>query len=271
MLSLHAMHQPDAVRAVGLTKRYELGKLSGFRSTLNRALGRFAPVQPHMHSALNGIDLTIQRGMTVGFVGANGAGKSTLLQLITGTTVPTAGELYVTGRVMPLLTVAATFHPDLTGRENVLLFAVSVGVPRRTVISQMEDVIDFAGVRDYIDTPVKRYSTGMNSRLAVAIGLQFPADIYIFDEVLAVVDHGFQDRCLEAIAALQARGATVLFVSHHLSQVRAVCQQIVWLEHGTVRTVGPTDQILPAFVAERDAAEHTSNVRSAARSVVQPR
>lgn len=242
-----------AVRAHDLHKEYLLGNLGGFRPLMNRALGRFAAVPGRQFSALSGVDMTVHRGESVGLVGTNGAGKSTFLQLLAGTTVPTAGELLVRGRVLPLLAVASAFHPDLTGRENVTLFAASIGVPRRTVTERIDDVIDFAEVRQHIDTPVKRYSTGMVSRLCVAIAVQFPADIYIFDEVLAVVDAEFQERCIDVISKLHERGSTVFFVSHHPDQVAAICERVVWLEQGKVRDSGPTERVLSDY----RAAHHT--------------
>ncbi len=143
--------------------------------------------------ALLDVDFTVWRGEAVAIVGTNGSGKSTLLQLLAGTTLPTRGIMRVHGRVLPLLAVGLGFHPELTGRENVTLFASSLGIPRRTIESRMEDVTAFAELERHMDTPVKRFSSGMMSRLSFAIAVQFPADIYVFDEVLAVVDGEFQD------------------------------------------------------------------------------
>lgn len=245
--------QEIAVQARNLCKEYQLGNLGGFRQLATRAMGRFAATNGRPLSALNGVDMTVYRGEAVGLVGTNGAGKSTFLQVLAGTTLPSAGELLVRGRVLPLLAVASAFHPDLTGRENVTLFATSIGIPRRTVAERIDDVIDFADVRQHIDTPVKRYSTGMVSRLCVAIAVQYPADIYIFDEVLAVVDAEFQERCIDVMSGLHAQGATVFFVSHHQEQIAAVCQRVAWLEHGRVRDIGPTERVL----AEYRSAHHT--------------
>lgn len=238
-----------AVEARDLHKDYQLGNLGGFRQITRRAMGRFGALPSRPFSALNGLDLTVYRGEAVGLVGTNGAGKSTFLQILAGTTLPTSGELVVRGRVLPLLAVAAAFHPDLTGRENVTLFATSIGVPRSTVAERIDDVIDFADVRQHIDTPVKRYSSGMVSRLCVAIAVQYPADVYIFDEVLAVVDAEFQERCIDLIGQLHAQGSTVFFVSHHPEQVTAVCHRVAWLEQGRVRAVGATDTVLADYYA----------------------
>jgi len=196
------------------------------------------------------VNFEVYRGETVGLVGTNGSGKSTLLQILAGTTLPTGGELVVRGSVLPLLAVGLAFHPDLTGRENVMLFGVSTGIPLKIIRERMDDVVDFAGVGQHIDTPVKRFSSGMMSRLSVAIAVQFPADIYIFDEVLAVVDAEFQDRCLEVIKGMHAAGRTVFFVSHNRSQVEAVCNRVMWLDRGEIRDFAGTTRVLDAYDAE---------------------
>jgi ABC-type polysaccharide/polyol phosphate transport system ATPase subunit len=156
--------------------------------------------------------------------------------------------LEVAGRVLPLLSVGTGFHPELTGRENVTLFASSLGVPRGAIASRMDDVAEFAELERHMDTPVKRFSSGMVARLSFAIAMQFPADIYVFDEVLAVVDGEFQHRCLTEIKNMSAHGRTVIFVSHSLDQVADVCDRVLWLESGQVRDMGRTDEVLGAYV-----------------------
>jgi ABC-2 type transport system ATP-binding protein/lipopolysaccharide transport system ATP-binding protein len=189
----------------------------------------------------------------MGLVGTNGSGKSTLLQILAGTTLPTTGVMRVSGRVLPLLAVGLGFHPDLTGRENVTLFASSLGIPRGTIAASMDAVTAFAELGRHMDTPIKRFSSGMTSRLSFSIAVQFPADIYVFDEVLAVVDGEFRDRCLQEIKHLHAKGRTVFFVSHSLSQVLEVCERVMWFERGTIKQIGPTDVLLPAY--ERTLAQ----------------
>jgi lipopolysaccharide transport system ATP-binding protein len=197
--------------------------------------------------ALADVDFTIWRGEAVGFLGTNGSGKSTILQLLTGTTLPTRGIMHVHGRVLPLLAVGLGFHPELTGRENVMLFASSLGIRRETIESRMDEVTAFAELERHMDTPVKRFSSGMTSRLSFAIAVQFPADIYIFDEVLAVVDGEFQERCLTEIKRLHADGRTVIFVSHHSHQVMDVCERAIWLNRGKLVAEGPTSEIVAAY------------------------
>jgi lipopolysaccharide transport system ATP-binding protein len=240
-----------AVHTQGLCKQYRLGQIGSVASLARRVLGRYGPVQRRPFPALADIAFTAHRGETVGVVGANGSGKSTLLQLLAGTTMPTAGRITIRGRVLPLLAVGQGFHPELTGRENVLLFGASLGVPTQALREQVDAVLDFADVREHADTPVKRFSTGMISRLSVAVAVCVPADIYIFDEVLAVVDHDFQSRCIDEIRRLHERGATVFFVSHNQSQVRQVAQRVLWLEHGKLRGFGPASELLDEYEATR--------------------
>jgi lipopolysaccharide transport system ATP-binding protein len=235
-----------AVEARDLRKRYQLGELGNVGRLARRMVGRGSPTRSQFE-ALAGVDFTVNRGEAIGIVGTNGSGKSTLLQILAGTTLPTSGELWVRGRVLPLLAVGLAFHPELTGRENITLFASSVGIPRQTIADQIDSVIDFAEVRQHADTPIKRYSSGMVSRLCVAIAVQFPADVYVFDEVLAVVDSEFQERCLTEIAQLHAVGRTVFFVSHDAEQVLSVCQRVLWLEHGAVRDFGPAARVLEEY------------------------
>jgi lipopolysaccharide transport system ATP-binding protein len=246
--------RPPAVTAEGIGKHYELGELQSLRRTIRRLTGRGEAAHGPGLEALAGVDFTIWRGEAVGFVGTNGSGKSTLLQLLTGTTLPTRGVMHVHGRVLPLLAVGLGFHPELTGRENVTLFASSLGIPRQTIDARMDDVTAFAELERHMDTPVKRFSSGMVSRLSFAIAVQFPADIYIFDEVLAVVDGEFQERCLREIKRLHAEGRTVIFVSHDRRQVAEVCERVIWMDRGVVMAEGPPEDILGAYERAHAAA-----------------
>jgi lipopolysaccharide transport system ATP-binding protein len=236
-----------SVAAHSLSKHYRLGELQNLRRTVRRALRRAEGSSGPGLEALSDVDFTVPRGGAFGIVGTNGSGKSTLLQILAGTTLPTGGEMEVHGRVLPLLAVGTGFHGELTGRENVTLFAASLGIPLEVVANRMEAVSAFAEIDRHMDTPVKRFSSGMISRLSFAIAMQFPADVYIFDEVLAVVDGEFQARCLAEIKRLHAEGRTVIFVSHSLDQVADVCEEILWLEQGRVRQLGPTGEVLPAY------------------------
>ena len=189
--------RPASIEARGLGKQFLLGEHRNLRLTVRRLLRQTDAHLIQPLEALSGVHFTVYRGEAVGLVGANGSGKSTLLQILAGTTLPTSGAMRVNGRVIPLLAVGLNFHPELTGRENVTLFASSLGIPRRTIEARMDAVTEFAELERHMDTPMKRFSSGMTSRLSFSIAMQFPADIYVFDEVLAVVDGEFQARCLE--------------------------------------------------------------------------
>jgi lipopolysaccharide transport system ATP-binding protein len=238
---------PVAIAARSLSKHYSLGELASLKQTIRRVAGLNRGWAPRDLAALEGVDFTVHRGDAVGIVGTNGSGKSTLLQILAGTTLPTGGEMEVHGKVVPLLAVGTGFHPDLTGRENVTLFASTLGIPRSVITTRMDAVAAFADIERHMDTPVKRYSSGMLARLSFAIAMQFPADIYVFDEVLAVVDGEFQHRCLAAIKELHAEGRTVMFVSHSLDQIADVCERVIWIERGVVRQIGATDEVLSGY------------------------
>jgi ABC-type polysaccharide/polyol phosphate transport system ATPase subunit len=243
---VHNGSHPVAVSAEGLSKHYNLGELHNLRRTLNRLRGRKQNGGTGLE-ALQDVDFTVYRGESFGIVGMNGSGKSTVLQILAGTTLPTGGMLEVTGRLLPLLAVGTGFHPELTGRENVMLFASSLGIPRAAIATRMDRVAEFAELERHMDTPVKRFSSGMLSRLSFAIAMQFPADVYVFDEVLAVVDGEFQARCLAEIKHLHRQGRTVIFVSHSLDQTADVCERVMWLDSGVVRGLGPTEGVLDAY------------------------
>ena len=236
-----------AIAASGLSKSYRLGELHSLQHTINHLLHRRHLSYEPPFKALDGLDFTVRRGESFGIVGTNGSGKSTLLQILAGTTLPTAGSMTVEGRVLPLLAVGTGFHPELTGRENVTLFAASLGVPRGAIGERIDKVAEFAEIEQHMDTPVKRFSSGMTARLSFSIAMQFPADIYVFDEVLAVVDGEFQARCLAEISHLHSSGRTVIFVSHDLEQVAEVCQRLMWLEKGKLRRIGTTSEVLDDY------------------------
>ena len=238
--------RPGAISAQALSKHYRLGELHNLRKTANRLLMRKHEGEAGLE-ALSDLNFTVYRGESFGIVGTNGSGKSTLLQILAGTTLPTGGMLEVTGRVLPLLAVGTGFHFELTGRENVMLFASSLGIPRAAIAKRMDRVTEFAELERHMDTPVKRFSSGMLSRLSFSIAVQFPADVYVFDEVLAVVDGEFQVRCLEEIKGLHREGRTVIFVSHSLDQVADVCERVLWLDRGKVASAGPTPEVLDAY------------------------
>jgi ABC-type polysaccharide/polyol phosphate transport system ATPase subunit len=228
-----------------LTKRYQLGE----HRSLQKTLASLGPrkVRNEALAAIDNVSLNISAGGATGLVGGNGSGKSTLLQIIAGITVPTTGYAQIRGRVLPLLAVGTGFHPELTGRENVVLFGTVLGIPRRTAAQRVDDIFEFAEIARHVDTPTKRYSDGMRSRLSFAIAMRFPADIYIFDEVLAMADEDFRSRCIIELDRLACSGRTVIFVSHDSTLVERLCRTVIWLDQGRVRMVGNAAEVLPQY------------------------
>lgn len=197
--------------------------------------------------ALQGVSLTVRQGEVLGIVGRNGAGKSTLLKVIARVLRPTTGRVWIRGRVVPLLEVGAAFHDELTGRENVYLNATLLGHPRREIDARFADIVDFAELWDFIDAPLRTYSSGMAARLGFAIALAWEPDILLLDEILAVGDERFQQKCLARLDAYRREGAAILLVSHSSERIRATCQRAIWLEYGRLRAVGPPDDVLGLY------------------------
>jgi lipopolysaccharide transport system ATP-binding protein len=236
---------PPVIEAHHLSKVYRLGEHRSLGGTLAALTGERRE-RPTL-LALNDVSFTVARGECFGIVGINGSGKSTLLQVISQITLPTQGYAIVRGRVLPLLAVGTGFHPELTGRENVVLFGTVLGFPRRAIVERMDEIIDYSEIGLQIDTPLKRYSSGMQARLSFAVAMMFPAAISIFDEVLAVTDDEFTTRCLKSIEGVVADRRTVIFVSHDASLVRRLCTRVMWLEQGEVRLLGPTAEVMDAY------------------------
>lgn len=226
-------------------KTYRLGEYLRLEATLRALIRRSRP--PQRFEALRGVSFSAYPGECFGIVGTNGSGKSTVLQILAGITVPSGGTMEVRGSVLPLLAVGAGFHLELTGRENSFLLGIILGLERTLIESRLDDIAAFAELERYFDTPLKRYSTGMQSRLCFAIAMLFPASIYCFDEVLAVVDGEFKDRCLAEIRALAGAGSTVFFISHDLDQVTRLCDRVLWLERGVVREIGPPSDVVARY------------------------
>jgi ABC-type polysaccharide/polyol phosphate transport system ATPase subunit len=197
--------------------------------------------------AVRDIDLEVAPGECVGIIGRNGSGKSTLLQMLAGVTAPTEGRVTVRGRVAPLISVGVGFHPELTGRENIYLNATILGLSRREIDARLEEIIDFAEIGPFIDTPVKFYSSGMYVRLGFAVAIQAEPNILLVDEVLAVGDLAFQMKCFDKMTEQRRAGTTVVVVSHNLNAVRLICDRAMVLHYGENRFVGPTDQAISLF------------------------
>ncbi len=197
--------------------------------------------------ALRDADLRVDKGETVGVIGHNGAGKSTLLRLLAGVTRPSAGTLVVRGRIAPLLSVGVGFHLEMTGRQNVYVNGMLLGLTRAEIKARFDEIVEFSGLADFIDTPVKFYSTGMFMRLGFSVAVQVDPDVLIVDEVLAVGDMAFQLRCLERMRELQRTGTTIVFVSHHMHAIHLLCPRTVVLHHGRIDFDGPTEPAIARF------------------------
>jgi ABC-type polysaccharide/polyol phosphate transport system ATPase subunit len=207
---------------------------------------------PAFHLA--GIDIRIDRDESVALIGANGSGKSTVLRLMAGIYPPTHGQVVQNGRVVPIIELGSTFQPSLTGDENVMLYAAALGMTRREVLDQVDGIFRFAGVEEFRNVQLKYYSSGMRARLAFSIASCARADVLLLDEILAVGDAEFRDRCMDRLHAFRATGGTMVVVSHDLGQVRELCTRAIWLENGRIREEGPVHQVADAYEASALAA-----------------
>jgi homopolymeric O-antigen transport system ATP-binding protein len=241
-----------AVRCEGVGKSYGLGQELSLQHTASALVRRGYKLERFW--ALSDVSFEVARGEFFGIVGANGSGKSTLTQLISGIAMQDTGKIEVWGRVVPLLEVGAGFHPELTGRENVALFGTILGLSTAAIRAELDRIAEFAGVERHMDTALKRYSSGMQARLSFATAVCFPADTYVLDEVLAVVDDSFRSQCSEELARLNREGRTIIFMSHDLDLVRSTCRTGLWLDSGHARAVGPMDEVADAYAAEGGAA-----------------
>lgn len=209
--------------------------------------GLFARRRPEKFYALREVSFRIDRGESVALIGSNGAGKSTLLSLIAGISAPNEGSVHVEGKVAALLDLGSGFHPELTGRENIDLNAALLGLTRRQVREKEESIIAFSELEEFIDEPLKTYSSGMAMRLAFAVAIELDPDILIVDEVLAVGDRAFQEKCLAKVREFVQAGKTMLAVSHSATLIRELCRRALWLDHGRLMMDGEIDEVIQAY------------------------
>lgn len=223
-----------------VTKRFVVRK----EKSIKERLINFSLSQRHKDDfyALRQVSFEIAAGESFGLIGHNGSGKSTLLKMIGGIISPSQGYIRRRGRLAALLELGTGFHPDLTGRQNVFLNGALMGLDRGDVERQLESIVEYSGIADFLDTPVKFYSSGMYVRLAFSVAVHSDPDILIIDEVLAVGDQPFQERCFETIRQFQTEGRTIIFVSHSVRQVAQFCERVAVLDHGLLRYVGPTER-----------------------------
>ena len=253
------------IKVENVTKEYRLGAIGGttLRDELQRRrakrkrledptlkIGQTRPDSNERFMALNGVSFEVKKGEAVGIIGHNGAGKSTLLKLITRITAPTSGDIYLNGRVASMLEVGTGFHPELTGRENVYLNGAILGMTKKEIDAKMEDIIEFSEVRQFIDTPVKRYSSGMYVKLAFSVAAHLDSEILIMDEVLAVGDMAFQNKCIQKMREIADSGRTILYVSHNMSTIRTLCDRCIVLSKGTVLFDGDVEEAISHYVTK---------------------
>jgi ABC-2 type transport system ATP-binding protein len=252
---------PTAIQLDNVTKKYRTGRSRTLVDLIASQLNGFGGAPDEVYSATRGrmgstihalrdVSFEVPQGAGLGIIGRNGAGKTTLLKLISRVTWPSSGTVRVAGHVVSLIELGAGFHPELTGRENVYLGAGLFGLTRRDVERQFDQIVQFADVEPLIDTPMKRYSSGLYARLGFSVAIHSNPDIVLVDEVLAVGDAAFRRRALEALRQLIANGKTVLFISHDMWNVRRLCSQILWMDEGRVRAVGPAGEIAERYLNE---------------------
>jgi ABC-type polysaccharide/polyol phosphate transport system ATPase subunit len=250
-----------AIHVESLGKRYRIGGRARYltmRDRLTNALK--APARwlgsngaggssggPRHIWALRNVSFEMCEGEVLGLIGRNGAGKTTLLKILSRVTQPTEGKAEIRGRVGSLLEVGTGFHPELTGRENTYLNGAILGMGKKEIDRKFDDIVAFAEIADFIDTPLKHYSTGMQMRLAFAVAAHFEPQILLVDEVLAVGDLAFQKKCLAKMGEVAHAGRTIVFVSHQMNQIRRLCEKVIWMDGGTIRQVGPTAGIVSAY------------------------
>lgn len=258
------MNEQDiAIRLTGVKKRYKLGQIGGGTLTADlqswwaRLRGKEDPNLPvnmdqrlvgKTFMALNGVDLTVHKGEALGIIGCNGAGKSTLLKLLCRVTAPTEGEIDIYGRIASMLEVGTGFNGEMTGRENIYMNGAILGMTKAEIDAKMEDIIEFSEVRDFIDTPVKRYSSGMFVKLAFSVAAHLDSEIMIMDEVLAVGDVNFQQKCLKKMREVaQVEGRTVLYVSHNMGTIRQLCDRCIVLDKGKIIFDGDVEDAIGVY------------------------
>jgi ABC-type polysaccharide/polyol phosphate transport system ATPase subunit len=239
------------IEASHLTKEYQLGAMQGLKQTLlnagARLMGKTVPERP-LFKALDDVSFSIEQGEVVGIIGHNGAGKSTLLKMLAKISTPTRGSVMARGRISPLIEVGAGFVPDFTGRENVYLNGAILGMKRQEIDQKFDEIVDFAEMAEFIDTPVKRYSSGMQVKLAFAVATSVQSEILIVDEVLAVGDLAFQRKCFDRMEdVIKGQGRTILLVSHNIRQVERMCNRVILMDHGKVAADGPVAEVCELF------------------------
>src|SRR5512141_1773321 len=248
-----------AIEATDVTKIYQRFANRRQFATLKSALLK-GTVLRDLHpnetfAAVNDVSFKVRRGSTYGIIGRNGSGKSTMLKLVAGITKPTEGTVTVNGRISALIELGAGFHPEISGRENVFINGIMLGLSKREIAKRFDEIVEFAELEDFIDAPVKTYSSGMYMRLGFAVAIHVDPDVLLVDEVLAVGDEGFTHKCLDKFAEFKRRGKTILLVTHSLGLGQRFCDEALWLDAGRIGGSGDPQRIVGAYITDIEQRE----------------
>jgi homopolymeric O-antigen transport system ATP-binding protein len=235
------------IRLENITQRFRV--IQERPDTLRELFSKFFRHESHYRDfdAVKNISFDVPHGQMLGLIGRNGSGKSTLLKIIAGVYRPTAGKVEVTGSLAPLIELGAGFHHDLTGRENILLNGLLMGYSKRQMLEREERIIEFAEIGDFIDSPVKQYSSGMYMRLAFSVATEIDPDILLIDEILAVGDAPFKQKCIQRMQNFRQAGKTIVFVSHSMDQVAQLCDRAILIDQGTIMADGPPEEVIAVY------------------------
>ncbi len=243
----------NVIKVENLTKIYNVADAQegtiGFRELLSQQLSSLFSnkEKSNLFYALNDISFEVKKGEILGIIGKNGSGKSTLLKILSRITIPTSGKVTINGRVASLLEVGTGFHEELTGRENIFMSGIILGMKRWEIYKHFDEIVSFAGVEKFIDTPVKKYSSGMRLRLAFSVAAHLQPEILLIDEVLAVGDYEFEKKCMGIMSDIQKSGRTILFVSHNMEFIKRLCKKVIFLEKGIIKKIGIADNVISHY------------------------
>jgi ABC-type polysaccharide/polyol phosphate transport system ATPase subunit len=261
MIAIEVLHASKVYRRYARKRQFATLK----SALLSRSLIR--DLRPdETFPAIQDVSFTVPAGRTLGVIGRNGSGKSTLLKLVAGITKPTSGTVTVNGRISALIELGAGFHPEISGRENVFINGIMLGLSRREVARRFEEIVEFAEMQDFIDAPVKTYSSGMYMRLGFAVAIHVDPDVLLVDEVLAVGDEGFTHKCLDKFAEFKRRGKTILLVTHSLGLVERFCDEALWLDGGGMQGIGDPKRIVGAYITRVEQVEEQQLAAGDARA-----
>jgi ABC-type polysaccharide/polyol phosphate transport system ATPase subunit len=261
MNAIEVVHASKVYRRFSHKKQFATLKSALLRGSLIRDLK-----PDETFTAVRDVSFTVPAGRTLGVIGRNGSGKSTMLKLVAGITKPTTGSVSVNGRISALIELGAGFHPEISGRENVFINGIMLGLSKREVAKRFDEIVEFAELKDFIDAPVKTYSSGMYMRLGFAVAIHVDPDVLLVDEVLAVGDEGFTHKCLDKFAEFKRRGKTILLVTHALPMVERFCDEALWLDHGDKMGMGDPKRIVGAYVTAVEVSEEEQLAAGDARA-----